>query len=491
MALSQRLTARQSQSLIMTPQLQQAIKLLQFGQIELNTYIERELERNPLLELDAADGAADGAVDGAADGAADEPQPDTPPQSDAKEGADTDTIDMADPAWRDDSPAFAPDMARGANRAGQMPNIWETAASSVSLRDHLSEQINIDIADLSDRLIAGHMVDYLDEAGYIQTGLAEIADTLGCPERHVERLLDRLQKFDPPGIFARDLKECLGLQLKDQDRLDPAMQSLLANLELLAQGDTKALMRICAVAEDDLADMIAELRALDPKPALAFDHTVAQAVRPDVILRRAEGAWHVELNADALPKPIVNRAYYAMLVDGARGKSEREFVVDRLNSANWLVKALHQRATTILTVSSEIVRRQIGFFDKGIQHLKPLILRDIAEAVDMHESTISRATANKYIETPRGIFELKYFFTNAVSTSDGEGGHSAEAVRHRIRSLIDEETLKNILSDDKIVALLRRDGVDVARRTVAKYRVSMAIPSSVQRRRRKKTRAVQ
>jgi RNA polymerase sigma-54 factor len=300
-----------------------------------------------------------------------------------------------------------------------------------------------------------------------------------------EATLDKLQRFDPPGIFARNLAECLALQLKERDRYDPAMQALIAHLPLLAQRDAAALMRICGVDAEDLADMVAEIKALNPKPGLAFDPVTADPVVPDVFLRaQPDGSWLVELNSDTLPRVLINNRYYAEVSGAARNKKEREYLSERYQSASWLVKALHQRATTILKVAREIVRQQEGFLRHGVQYLRPLVLRDIAQAIGMHESTVSRVTANKYIATPRGTFELKYFFTSAIAASNGGMALSAEAVRFRIKSLIDQES-KDVLSDDKIVEILLKEGVDIARRTVAKYREAMHIPSSVQRRREK------
>jgi RNA polymerase sigma-54 factor len=301
----------------------------------------------------------------------------------------------------------------------------------------------------------------------------------------VEATIDRLQRFDPPGIFARSLRECLAIQLRERNRFDPAMAALLNNLDLLAQRNQRALLKLCGVDVEDLTDMVAEIRELNPKPALAFGGAEVQAVTPDVLMRATpEGGWHVELNSDTLPRVLVNTAYYTRVRKGARGADDKEFLAEQYNSANWLVKALHQRATTILRVASEIVTQQDAFFRHGVTHLRPLILRDVADVIGMHESTVSRVTTNKFIASPRGMFELKYFFTAAIQGSDGDSV-SAEAVRHRIRDLVDKETVSTVLSDDQIVAALRSDGVMIARRTVAKYRDAMRIPSSVERRRMK------
>ncbi len=488
MALTHRLDLRQTQSLVMTPQLQQAIKLLQLSAIELSDYVTAELEANPLLDREegpeAAEGAAEGEIEhangdsddaGAAgeiplDGAADLAHGDAP------EGPESDAPDQ-----------FADWGAGGGRDFGDDgAAIEETLKREVSLRDHLLNQLAMDLADPADRLIGTHLVDLVDEAGYLTGDLAAVAERLGCDVGRVEAALEKMQAFDPPGIFARNLAECLALQLADRDRLDPAMQALLQHLDLVARHDSRQLMKICGVDGEDLADMLAEIRALNPKPGLAFDHAVAQPIIPDVIMRPLpKGAWGVELNAETLPRVLVNNVYYAKVVQGAHTKQERDYISERYHAASWLVKALHQRATTILKVAKEIVRQQDAFFRHGVERLRPLILRDIAEAIGMHESTVSRVTSNKYIASPRGIFELKYFFTSSIAASKGGEAHSAEAVRHRIKGLVDEETGDSVLSDEEIVDILKSQGVDIARRTVAKYRESLRIPSSIERRRLK------
>ncbi|MBF0304834.1 MAG: RNA polymerase factor sigma-54 [Alphaproteobacteria bacterium] len=491
MGLSPRLDLRQSQSLVMTPQLQQAIKLLQLSNMELTNFVEQELERNPLLERDEGDH----------DGPDEAPRPDLqpPPEPallDAVQGQTESPLDIeVDNTWNNDSPsdgeggeAFA-DWGRGGSAGfdGDDGNLEQTVARDVSLREHLVSQLNLDIHDPADKLIGLHLIEMLDGAGWIGGDLAELAAQLGCDVAHVEAVLARLQRFDPPGIFARGLKECLALQLIDRNRYDPAMAALLDHLDMLARRDLAGLLRVCGVDSDDLAEMIGEIRALDPKPALAFDHAVAQPVTPDVLMRAnpgAGGGWIVELNTETLPRVLVNTRYYAHVAKGAT-KDDKTYLSERLQSANWLVKSLHQRATTILKVATEIVQQQDAFFVKGVRHLRPLVLRDIATAISMHESTVSRVTANKYMQTPRGIYELKYFFTQAIAAASGGEAHSAEAVRDRIKTMIDREEPSDILSDDKIVELLKTDGIDIARRTVAKYREAMRIPSSVQRRREK------
>jgi RNA polymerase sigma-54 factor len=312
-----------------------------------------------------------------------------------------------------------------------------------------------------------------------------MADRLGCAAERVEQVLGVLQGFEPTGVFARDVRECLMLQLKERDRCDPAMAALLDNLDLLARRDMPGLRRACGVDDEDMREMIAELRALTPRPGAAFGGEPTAPVVPDVHVREgAGGLWHVELNSDTLPRLLVDQRYHARVAGGARTDEEKVFLSDCLASANWLVKSLDQRAKTILKVASEIVRQQDAFLAFGVEHLRPLNLKTVADAIGMHESTVSRVTSNKYVSTPRGVFELKFFFTSSISSSDGGEGHSSESVRHKIRQLIDaERTDAEVHSDDRIVEILKEAGVDIARRTVAKYREAMRIPSSVERRR--------
>jgi RNA polymerase sigma-54 factor len=534
MALTPRLELRQSQSLVMTPQLQQAIKLLQLSNFELDAYVEDELAQNPLLERDdgPADGG-DGAELGTSGGDGSEPEQGAGTAGEAAENAASefdaaavveyadgpdgetlDTMDLGDSGgasenatqdldvdydnvWNNDSlgesgladTAFANwGSGQGGSFDPLQTDLEQTLTGQETLSEHLVKQLNEELADPADRVIGFHLINRLDEAGYISDDLGAIAELLGCETERVEQTLTRLQDFDPAGIFARSLAECLALQLRERDRLDPAMQALLDNLELLAKRDIPALMRICGVDQEDLIDMVGEIRALDPKPALAFDHTVAQAITPDVIMRpHPSGGWTVDLNSESLPRLLVNNRYHSRVSKEVRSKKDRHYIDECFQSANWLVKALHQRATTILKVATEIVRQQDGFFVHGVQALKPLVLRDIAEAIEMHESTVSRVTSNKYISSPRGIYELKYFFTPSIASSSGGDAYSAESVRHRIKALIDDEKVDAVLSDDKIVEILTEEGMDIARRTVAKYREALGIPSSVQRRRQKKS----
>ncbi|MBM3569960.1 MAG: RNA polymerase factor sigma-54 [Alphaproteobacteria bacterium] len=498
MAVGPRLDLRQSQGLVMTPQLQQAIKLLQLSHQELAEYVEQELERNPLLERAEGDGLPE-APEGEPAEAGEAPAGEAETGGDGAEPAETpeaalDT-DMSN-EYANDSPADQP-LAVGETPIGpgkgagfddaEGDGLDRRAAESKTLREHLTEQFLLDTEDPIDRAIGMHLIDLVDEAGYLQGELEPIAEKLGCPRQRVEIVLRLLQSLDPAGICARTLAECLALQLIERDRFDPAMQAMIQNLELVARRDIAALVKLCGVDRDDVLDMLAELKRLNPKPGLAFGHEAVQTVVPDVFVRRGpKGDWLVDLNSETLPKVLVNARYHARVASGAAAsKADKQYLSECLASANWLVRALDQRATTILKVASELVRRQESFFLRGVEHLRPLILRDIADAIEMHESTVSRVTANKYLACSRGIFELKYFFTAAVPATAGGEAHSAAAVRHRIKTLIEAEPADGVLSDDRLVELLTVAGVNVARRTVAKYREAMGIPSSLERRRLK------
>jgi RNA polymerase sigma-54 factor len=490
MALTQKLQLRQSHALVMTPQLMQAIKLLQLSNLDLVGYVESELERNPLLErtgesepeaeLPQADWTAGSFATGG-DVAAERP--------DGEVGAADEGEAMAPRSNSEPSAGYADWTGAGTGRQqdGEY-NLEAFVSAERTLADHLGEQLVLAVVEPARRLIGQYLIDLVDEAGYLTGDLAHVADKLGAPPSAVETMLATLQTFDPPGVCARTLTECLSIQLRDRNRFDPAMQALVAHLDLLAKRDIPGLKKACGVSEEDLIDMIGEIRHLNPKPGLAFGTTVVQPIVPDVFVRPgADGGFVVELNSETLPKVLVNQSYYTQVAKTARNDKDKTYLADCLQTATWLIRALDQRARTILKVSSEIVRQQDAFFAHGVQHLRPLNLKTVADAIAMHESTVSRVTANKYMATTRGIFELKYFFTSAIAAADGSEAHSAEAVRHRIKQLIEAESPRAVLSDDTIVERLRAAGIEIARRTVAKYREAMRIPSSVQRRREKQT----
>ncbi|MBI1199011.1 MAG: RNA polymerase factor sigma-54 [Phenylobacterium sp.] len=488
MALSARLEIRQGQGLVITPQLQQAIKLLQMSNLELEAFVEAELERNPLLQRDEDDQAP-----------AEAPGDDSPaldgPIADAEARAELDAPhDEASPGEHATGDAGAADAGgsvdwskagKGGGFDGDREGLEGALAREVTLCEYLHEQLTAAGLTPAESAIAHVLIDAVDEGGYLRLETAEAAERLGCSEALVEKVLATIQGFEPVGVAARDVRECLMIQLKDKNRYDPAIAALLDNLPLLARRDLAALKKVCEVDDEDLRDMIAEIRALTPRPGAAFGGEAATPVEPDVFVREgAGGLWHVELNSDTLPRLLVDQRYHARVSGQARSDQEKTFVSDCLAQANWLMKSLDQRARTILKVSSEIVRQQDAFLAYGVEHLRPLNLKTVADAIGMHESTVSRVTSNKYMATPRGLFEMKFFFTSAIAATEGGEAHSAESVRHKIRQLIDAEASEaDVHSDDRIVEILKEAGVDIARRTVAKYREAMRIPSSVERRR--------
>lgn len=509
MALSANLFLRQNQSLVMTPQLMQSIQLLQMTHFELLQFISQEVEKNPLLEIASNDDSVGSGADSNRDGA--DADGEAPPASAGSGGLESDWYEHSgdgvlndrldanyDASFGDDGATQkidAPEllgqwksMPGTASDTGEGYDLDDFVAGKVSLREHLGQQLPFVLSSAVDRHVALVLIDQLDDAGYLRVDLGEVSTQMGMPLADVERILAALQTMEPAGLFARDLGECLAIQLAQKDRLDPAMAALVKNLDLLAKRDFASLKRLCGVDEEDLLDMLSEIRKLNPKPGAGFENTSSETVVPDVLVSSApDGSWLVELNAETLPRVLVNNSYFAQIRQhSTKAEGEQGFLTECLQTANWLTRSLDQRARTIMKVASEIIRQQDGFLRHGVDHLRPLNLKTVADAIKMHESTVSRVTANKYMLTPRGLFELKYFFSVSIGSAEGGDHHSAEAVRHRIRTLIAQETPDNVLSDDDIVDTLKKGGVDLARRTVAKYREAMNIPSSVQRRREKR-----
>ncbi len=489
--LAPRLDMRQSQSLVMTPQLRQAIQLLQYSNLEANAYLEEELLKNPLLERDDAGESATAL--------------DSPPALSAAEAnadsavlAESGMLPASDKAPLDLDMSNLYDAGTGSDYAGgnggqDQDEEWNfveaQGAARPNLREHLEQQARLAFAHPLERAMAAALIAVLDPCGRLAEPVEAVAAALGVDLAKLQAVRRKMMQFDPAGLFATSLAECLGAQLAERNRLDPAMQTLLAHLEWLGRHEMKRLQEVCGVDAADLADMVAELRRLDPKPGLRFDTEPLRPLIPDVLMRPAPVSeaggtgWVLEINPETMPKLLIRRGFHARLTAGA-SRETKSFLSEQMQGATWLVKALESRAQTILRVSAEIVRRQDGFFKHGITHLRPLTLRDIALEVELHESTISRVTSNKSIATPRGIFELKFFFTTALSGANG-ATHSAGTVRHRVGQLIHAENPKNILSDDAIAARLQKEGIDIARRTVAKYREALRIPGSAQRKREK------
>jgi RNA polymerase sigma-54 factor len=482
MGLGPSLGIRQSQQLVLTPQLRQAIQLLQLSNLELESFIAEELSKNPLLEAPAGEAEGDSpAADFSDEVESDDDGPDDPGADDLIRGqADDDRpLDMDWTAEALETDSFNDVVTSSGGEEGF--DFERVQYSAGSLSEHLLDQLH-GVSGAAGEL-ARIIAEAIDETGYLTIPLEQIAELSGTPLDEVENALMLVQDLDPPGVGARSLAECLALQAKAADRYDPAMARLIDNLELLSKGRTGDLKRICGVDDEDLADMIRELRSYDPKPGCRFSSAAAEDVTPDVFVRQTRTGFAVELNQATLPRLLVNRRYYQELKSGPQDKASRAWLSECLQSASWLVKALDQRARTIVKVVSEIVKRQRGFFERGVAAMKPMTLREVAEAIGMHESTVSRVTSNKYLLCDRGLFELKYFFGSGVASAEGEGA-AAEAVKAAIKELIDGES--EILSDDAIAALLKQRGFDCARRTVVKYRESMGIGSSIHRRRMRK-----
>jgi RNA polymerase sigma-54 factor len=473
MSTTQRLELRQGQSLVMTPQLVQSIKLLQLSHAELAAYVEAELERNPLLQ--------EGDVH------SDAPSPNLADFLRAKQ-----KYEEAGPRMMPGPPPLRSEAVAGAStqapasHAELRPELEASIAGSQSLTEHLEGQLELASADPDVRAIGQHLIHSLDEAGYLTEDLAELAARLHVPLQEAEAALRLIQTFEPTGVGARNLQECLEIQLKERDRFDPAMQALLTRLDLLAKQDFATLQRFCGVDREDLADMIAEIRRLEPKPGLAFVSAPIQVLVADILVRPSpDGSFIVELNPDTLPRILLNRSYYTEVAKAVRRDEDKSFLSDCLQTANWLTRSLDQRAKTILKVATEIVSQQQGFFSEGVAALRPMTLKSVAEAIGMHESTISRVAANKAIGSAGVTYPMKFFFGAAT----GEGEHSAKAVRHRIKQLVEAEASDDVLSDEALAQKMKAEGIDVARRTVAKYREALRIPSSAERRRRHRVRA--
>ena len=498
MALSARLQQKQSQSLVMTPQLAQSIKLLQYGHAELAEFIQEEIEKNPLLELESSESAANKEresehINNSADDIISNEMKldasDNAKDLDASfenvydEGTAGAEKGNSEPTGNLNTPSSSNSSTGTADNTDFLASIGETP----SLAKHLSDQISLTFSDGKNREIATYIAHGLTEDGYFEDDLHDIAMLNGVSVSQVERVLNKFQTLEPTGIGARNLRECLMIQLQEKDRYDPAMAKLLDNMPLLAKREFEKLIKLCEVSHEDFNDMIREIKELDPRPAAKYEPVLAANVVPDVLIRqKADGSWSIDLNPETLPRVLINHSYHAELTSAVKSPEGKEFVAECMGNANWLTKSLDQRAQTILKVATEIVKQQDMFFAAGVEHLRPLNLKTVADEIKMHESTISRVTSNKYLMCDQGIYELKYFFSSSITSSDGDEGHASQSVKHKIKQLVDLENPEKVLSDDQIVLQLEQCGIEIARRTVAKYREAMRIPSSVQRRREKK-----
>lgn len=490
MAISPRLEIKQSQSLLMTQQLRQAINLLQLNNLELNEFIETELERNPLLERE--DEHLNSFNDEEKQPSIDNINTEQSSTSSPEEFMSDIGYDQTFDDFGSDSEGYQTEINSDwyeYNKFKDHQNIdddfdflQERISSSKSLYRHIEEQIEITFKSETDKIIAHILTEQLDAAGYFRGNTSEIAQQLKCSPQRINIILSKMQQFEPSGIFAKNLSECLKIQLQDINRYDPSIAILVENLPLLADGKIKELQKKCSASLEDIQSMILDIKSLNPKPAHGWDYDINPYIIPDVFVRRKkDGSYHIELNHNSLPKILINHRYYSDLSNS--DKAAKRFLKEHLSSANFLIKALHQRATSLLRVSEELVRTQQDFFNYGIEKLKPLSLKDIAYNLEMHESTVSRITSNKYIHTPNGIFELKFFFSAAANSYIGQDDVSTLSIKHKIKQIINNEDKEKILSDDKISELLSNEGIKIARRTIAKYREALGIPSSAERKR--------
>lgn len=473
--MKQGLQLRLSQQLAMTPQLQQAIRLLQLSTLELQQELQQALESNPLLE-----------------------QIDTHEEIDTRETQDSETLDTADALEQKEMPeelpldaswdtiytAGTPSGTSGDYIDDELP-VYQ-GETTQTLQDYLMWQVELTPFSDTDRAIATSIVDAVDETGYLTVPLEDILESIGDEEidiDEVEAVLKRIQRFDPVGVAAKDLRDCLLIQLSQFDKTTPWLEEarliISDHLDLLANHDFRTLMRVTRLKEDVLKEAVNLIQSLDPRPGQSIQTGEPEYVIPDVLVRKHNGHWTVELNSDSIPRLQINQ-HYASMCNNARNDGDSQFIRSNLQDAKWLIKSLESRNDTLLRVSRCIVEQQQAFFEQGEEYMKPMVLADIAQAVEMHESTISRVTTQKYLHSPRGIFELKYFFPSHVNT-EGGGEASSTAIRALVKKLIAAENPAKPLSDSKLTSLLSEQGIMVARRTVAKYRESLSIPPSNQR----------
>ncbi|EHI0490835.1 RNA polymerase factor sigma-54 [Escherichia coli] len=473
--MKQGLQLRLSQQLAMTPQLQQAIRLLQLSTLELQQELQQALESNPLLE-----------------------QIDTHEEIDTRETQDSETLDTADALEQKEMPeelpldaswdtiytAGTPSGTSGDYIDDELP-VYQ-GETTQTLQDYLMWQVELTPFSDTDRAIATSIVDAVDDTGYLTVPLEDILESMGDEEidiDEVEAVLKRIQRFDPVGVAAKDLRDCLLIQLSQFDKTTPWLEEarliISDHLDLLANHDFRTLMRVTRLKEDVLKEAVNLIQSLDPRPGQSIQTGEPEYVIPDVLVRKHNGHWTVELNSDSIPRLQINQ-HYASMCNNARNDGDSQFIRSNLQDAKWLIKSLESRNDTLLRVSRCIIEQQQAFFEQGEEYMKPMVLADIAQAVEMHESTISRVTTQKYLHSPRGIFELKYFFSSHVNT-EGGGEASSTAIRALVKKLIAAENPAKPLSDSKLTSLLSEQGIMVARRTVAKYRESLSIPPSNQR----------
>ncbi len=483
MQISQNLKLRQSQSLIMTPQLQQAIKLLQLNNIELCELVRKEMEENPFLEdeLDTSLEENEKLGDSRTENVSEAFESGESMLNESKS-------DDIENRWDLDINVSPSNHNYDTTDSGSIAE--QTVSEKVTLKSFLNQQVKLEFVNLDERIIAEILVDYIDNSGWLKETNENLMNIIGCDEKKLEDIILRMKTFEPTGVFARNLEECLTIQLQEKGLFNEKIKLLIANFELLAKGEIKNLCKICGLTELELTKYIKIIKTLNPKPGTKFTEEQDQILEPDVIVNRKNNEWIVELNNSNLPKITVNEDYVKELERLKSSDNDRKFVTESVNSARWLIKAIEQRNLTTLKISAEIVKQQKLFFEKGVSYLKPMILKDVAKKIGMHESTVSRVTTGKLMLTSRGIIEMKNFFSASINgTSNGEA-HSAASVRETLKNLISNEPLNNPFSDEIIVIKLQKHGINLARRTVAKYRELLNIPASSERRKMMKIQSI-
>ena len=475
MQISQNLKLKQSQSLVMTPQLQQAIKLLQLNNLELTNLVNKELEENPFLENESIE------LD-------DQVESNEEQTSNVDESFESGESVLDEPRNDDYENRWDNDISLTNNRGSSVEStdpgsvIEQTLCNKVSLKSILKGQAQLEFIDEDDRKISEILIDYIDENGWIVEDLEGISDFSGFKLAKIEAILIQMQTFEPNGVFARNLKECLKIQLKNTEKFDSNKNIIIDNIEMLGSGNIRGLQKLTTLNEEGLKEQIKLIRSLDPKPGRKYSNDSDNIFHPDVLVSKNNSEWSVELNQGTLPKITINEDYVKEIESLQCGESDKKFINESLNSARWLLKAIQQRNLTTLKISSEIVNQQKEFFEKGKKYLKPMVLKDVAKKINMHESTVSRVTSDKLMLTPRGVFEMKLFFSASISSTKKGEAHSAESVRESLKKLISSEPINNPLSDEMLVERLQSEGIELARRTVAKYRELLNIPASSVRR---------
>lgn len=488
--IKQSLQVKQTQNLALTQQMQQSLKILQLSNMELSEYLNAELEKNPLLERSESDENQQ-AVDYPNDEMENNYESHASENIDAFSATNNSNTDsnILDHNQNDNWASNERDFAYNSEASNKMELLEKAYSNEKNLREHLIEQINLDLSSSSEKIIAYNLLDLLDERGFVpqhklDEELPQICEKLNCNQSDALKTLEKLKSLDPQGVFCKDYKEFFKLQLAEQDRLDKTMEKFIDYIELLSKGELTKLKKICRVDKEEINLMIEEVKRLNINPASDFAVTDFSEKSCDLILSRKGDFWHIEINNKNIQDITLNNEYYERLKKERLNKDSKEFLKNNYNSATGLIKAVNQRASSMVRVASLIVKYQKDFFDKGVEYLKPLTLKQIAEVADLHETTIGRVVNNKFIDTPRGIFELKFFFSNAISSVYAGIEFSSESIRSKIQNIIKNE--EKILSDANIADILKEENIDIARRTVSKYREELNIPTSSERKRIKK-----